>query len=1083
MEPVKRITDTLEKPDLDDRSYRVIELPNKLEALLVHDAQTDKASASLNVDVGNFCDSTDMPGMAHAVEHLLFMGTEKYPGENEYSSYLSSHAGYSNAYTAGTQTNYFFECAALHEGQDSAVNGDATGPLYGALDRFAQFFLKPLFLENTLDRELNAVDSENKKNLQSDVWRLSQLAKSLSNPNHPYHHFGTGNLTTLRDEPEKRGVKIRDEFIRFHERHYSANRMKLVVLGRESLDELERWVVELFSEVQNKDLPQNRWDGIEILTKDQLSKEILAKPVMERRSLEISFPYQDEEDMYDTQPARYISHLLGHEGPGSLFAYLKDKGLVSSLSAGHHPVCPGSAFLEMDLDLTTEGLKKYHEIVKIVFQYIGMMKANPPVEWMYEEMKNMAEVDFRFRQKTPPSRFTSATSSVMQRQLPRNMLLSGTSRLRRFDAQAIVQAMQYLREDNFRLMLVSQEYPGSWDQKERWYGTDYKVEHIPTDVLSEIRKALSSPQTEAPKELHLPHRNEFIPTKLDVEKLDIKEPATAPKLLRNDELVRLWWKKDDVFWVPKANVNIRLRNALTASNPVNYVKTMIFDSLVRDALQTFSYDAEISGLGYAIATHQLGLDISVHGYNDKMAVLLEKILITLRDIELKQDRFDIIKERMERRFKNWYLQQPYGQVGEYTRWLLTDRGFMTDAFAAELPHITFEDVKNFGPELLQQAHIEIFAHGNLYKEDVKKIANLVESTLKPRALPVSQWHLRRNVVIPPGSNFVYKQTLGDPANVNNAIEYYLDIGHVMDIPLRARLQLFAQLTDEPTFDQLRTKEQLGYVVWSGIRPAAVSMGYRVLVQSARDTEYLETRINAFLLKFKQDLQDMSEQDFEGHKRSLISKRLEKLKNLSMETNRLWAYISGEYLNFYQVQRDVAAIRQLTKDDIIQFYAQYIDPESPSRAKLSIHLNAQKPAPVPEVSASEKKDQFVGLIGQALGSLGVDLDEHKLNTHFEKVDPIDDAAATNAIEEYIGTSLASSEKDHVIGKVKEAMPQILLASNIKPVTPPPNAVDVASKVPTPVIIEDAFQWKAGMQTSKAPLAVEDIAQFEDLESKL
>lgn len=74
---VRRIVDDLEKPDLDDRSYRVIQLPNSLEALLVHDPQTDKASASLNVNVGNFSDDDDMPGMAHAVEHLLFMGTEK----------------------------------------------------------------------------------------------------------------------------------------------------------------------------------------------------------------------------------------------------------------------------------------------------------------------------------------------------------------------------------------------------------------------------------------------------------------------------------------------------------------------------------------------------------------------------------------------------------------------------------------------------------------------------------------------------------------------------------------------------------------------------------------------------------------------------------------------------------------------------------------------------------------------------------------------------------------------------------------------------------------------------------------------
>lgn len=77
MPGVRRITDALEKPDLDDRSYRVIILPNKLEALLVHDPETDKASASLNVNIGNFADDEDMPGMAHAVEHLLFMGTKK----------------------------------------------------------------------------------------------------------------------------------------------------------------------------------------------------------------------------------------------------------------------------------------------------------------------------------------------------------------------------------------------------------------------------------------------------------------------------------------------------------------------------------------------------------------------------------------------------------------------------------------------------------------------------------------------------------------------------------------------------------------------------------------------------------------------------------------------------------------------------------------------------------------------------------------------------------------------------------------------------------------------------------------------
>lgn len=88
----------------------------------------------------------------------------QYPKENDYNEYLSANSGYSNAYTAATETNYYFEVAASTElDSGKLTNGASTSPLYGALDRFAQFFISPLFLSSTLDRELKAVDSENKK--------------------------------------------------------------------------------------------------------------------------------------------------------------------------------------------------------------------------------------------------------------------------------------------------------------------------------------------------------------------------------------------------------------------------------------------------------------------------------------------------------------------------------------------------------------------------------------------------------------------------------------------------------------------------------------------------------------------------------------------------------------------------------------------------------------------------------------------------------------------------------------------------------------------------------------------------------
>ncbi|KAI4173694.1 MAG: hypothetical protein LQ348_006508 [Seirophora lacunosa] len=1086
---VERLADKLEKPALDDRSYRVVRLPNKLEALLVHDPDTDKASASVNVNVGSFSDADDMPGMAHAVEHLLFMGTEKYPIENDYNQYLSAHAGYSNAYTSSTETNYFFEVAASSSRDtDAPMNAAVTSPLHGALDRFAQFFIAPLFLSSTLDRELKAVDSENKKNLQSDVWRLSQLKKSLSSPEHPYHHFSTGNLQTLRDDPRKRGVNIRDEFIQFHHRHYSANRMKLVVLGREKLDELEAWVGDLFAGVVNKDLPRNRWDGVQPYSEKELLTQVFAKPVMDSRLLDIYFPYQDEEDMYETQPSRYLSHLIGHEGPGSILAYIKAKGWANGLSAGVAPVCPGSAFFTVSVKLTEDGLKQYQEVVKVVFQYISLIKEQEPQQWIVDEVRGMTEVDFRFREKSPATSFTSRLSSIMQYPLPRDQLLSGTSVLRKFDSKGISQALSYIRPDNYRLTLVSQTFPGDWDQKEKWYGTEYRIEPIPLDFQASIRQAAGSTSKNRIPDLHLPHRNEFIPTKLSVNKREGVEPLKAPKLIRNDEAVRLWWKKDDRFWVPRGNVYITLRNPLSKATPETAVKSNLYCELVKDALVEYSYDAEIAGLEYQLSSFSMGIDIDVGGYSDKMAVLLEKVLVSMRDLEVKPDRFKIVKERVLRGLRNWDFQQPYRQVGDFTRWLGSEKGWVNEQYLAEVIPLTPEDITSFYPQLLRQMHIEFLAHGNIHKEDALLMTDLVESTLRPRTLPKSQWQIRRNLLLPPGSDFTYRRTLGDPANVNNCIEYYLYVGSLADHSLRAKLLLLGQMTEEIGFDQLRTKEQLGYIVFTGAKYAATIMGYRVIIQSERPTDYLEERVNAFLILFGSKLESMSQDDFEGHKRSLINKRLEKVKNLDQESERFWNHISAEYFNFVQNETDVEHLEPLSKEDMINFFNHYIHPTALSRAKLSVHMIAQSSpkAIAGTMSAEEQKEKLISMLGKYLTSVGVEADADKLSKRFGLVDVAggDQAAIIDAISSYLqeDAGLPQESLTAVMEQGQQllgtALPSLGIEVKVEEADLPP-----APEMKPTTVIEDVFDYKSRLAVSEGPRPVRDLKEYEELEAKL
>ena len=134
------------KSSSDKRHYKVLTLDNGIQCMLISDTTADKSAASLDVRVGSCLDPRPLYGTAHFLEHMLFMGTEKYPSENEYSEYITNNGGMNNAYTSMTDTNYMF---------DSSNEG-----FQGALDRFAQFFIAPLLKEDSTDREMEAVDSE-----------------------------------------------------------------------------------------------------------------------------------------------------------------------------------------------------------------------------------------------------------------------------------------------------------------------------------------------------------------------------------------------------------------------------------------------------------------------------------------------------------------------------------------------------------------------------------------------------------------------------------------------------------------------------------------------------------------------------------------------------------------------------------------------------------------------------------------------------------------------------------------------------------------------------------------------------------
>jgi insulysin len=930
------------KSESDLREYRYIKLENKLSVLLISDPTTDQAAAAMSVGVGYFCDPENLPGIAHFCEHMLFLGTEKYPDENEYSSFLSSNGGYSNAYTSSEDTNYYFEINHPH--------------LKGALKRFAQFFISPLFTEDGTARELEAVNSEHEKNLQSDLWRSHQMMQSTCSKKHPFSKFGTGSKATL-DTPETRNA-----LLDFHTQYYSSNIMNLVVLGAEGLDGLEGYVRDNFSQIENKDVQVPRFTDVLPWEAEEKGQQFYTVPIKELRRVEIAFQFPSLKSEYRKHAPGYISHLLGDEGPGSILAALKAKGWAMDLMAGFGTHTWSFASMGVTIDLTEEGLEHIFEIVEIVFQYVHVMRTSKPQRWIWDEMKTINANNFRFLPKSNPSGYVSGLAASMGTFEPSDVLCARYL-AREYDEGLISSLIELLVPENCRIRFTSKRYVDLTDEKEPWYGTPYKREKIPSDFLAKLKAPVSIDPL-----LKLPEKNMFIaedfslrredvarkanPSLDSVEHLWLKQqdsvtadpskrgaPPQAVKLVRLDAMAEVWFKQDDSFKQPKVNFVISLDTPLAYDTVTGCVMTDIFAKLVKDALNEFSYSADVAGLRYDICNTVGGLQVTFVGYNDKISLLAGRVAGTIANLEVKEDRFNVVKEKRRLSYRNFEKEQPYQWVlynvtqgTRVPRWHNSDKAKMIEG-------VTVEDVRSFIPMLLRRTKIQAIVHGNATKEEALALVESFEKPLGSSPLAEAETILLQRIVsLPRGSSYVYSEPVHDPENINSSIEVYFQIG-ASTHAASARGGLLAAIMNEPCFDQLRTKLQLGYIVFSGTVSDEGILGIRVIIQSGKcGPAALDEHIESFLETFrKEHLEKMAEEDFIKHRDSFIMEKIKKSRTMREETYLYFGEMQNRTYCFDRSWKEANELDSVTLKDVIAFFDSHIAAGAPERRKLSVQI--------------------------------------------------------------------------------------------------------------------------------------------------
>lgn len=874
----------------DKRSYASLVLPNQLKVLLISDPRTEKAAAALDVFVGSGSDPEGRGGLAHFLEHMLFLGTGKYPEAGEYQTFISDHGGKHNAYTAFEHTNYFFDVDQAH--------------LEAALDRFGQFFVDPLFTPEYVSREMMAVESEYRSKERNDGWRSLSALKQALNPEHPLSRFSVGSLETLAD---REGHGVRDDLLAFYKRHYSSNRMALVVLGREPLPVLESWVRRIFSAVPNTDSRPERID-VPLFAPGRLPAQLHVEPVKDIRRLSISFPVPPLNPHWRTKPVYYISNLLGHEGEGSLLSALKARGWAEGLSAGQRMDHRDGALFTVDVSLTPDGLASRDQVAGYVFRYLDLIRRDGVSAAIFDEQHRLNEMHFRFRSDPPPMRYVQSLAEALH-DYPVAEVLRGPYALDEFDEELIASYLGRMRPDNALVTVTARGVEA--DQRTPWFGTAYALAPLGATTVDGWRDL----QPDA--DLRIPEPNPFVPDRLAVKTDD--GATEKPVRIRQMPGLELWHQQDASFGLPQANFFFSVRSPVANDSPRHAVLTKLYVEIVRDQLIEFSYPAQLAGLNYEVYKHIRGFSVRLSGYDDKQLLFLDRLTRALTDPEITDARFARVRDELERDLRNNRSDAPYRQTTSEVVDLMLEPSWSDARRLAEVNTVTASELRGFVPRMLSRVNLVALSHGNVLPDDALAMSDVLQKRLLSTAQPVDV-PSGRVVKLEPGKHYARRMVIDHD---DSAVTVYAQ-GPGRHFGARARVGLVAQMLSSPFFHELRTERQLGYIVHASSMPLLEIPGIAFVVQSpvARPAR-IEAEIDAFLGTFGDQVAGMDDAQFERQKRALITGILDREETLLSRSRRYWRELDREHYDFDSRDRLAAAVRGLTKADMVDFYPSFL----------------------------------------------------------------------------------------------------------------------------------------------------------------
>ena len=914
---------TIIHPASDPRVYRSLLLSNGLAVLLISDPRTDLSSASLSVHAGNFDDPPSTPGLAHFTEHMLFMGSVSYPGESAYFDYVLGHGGAANGYTLAEETNFHFAVQSPY--------------LYGALDRFAAVFVAPLLRPSSMAREVQAVSSEWSKNLLQEERRLYQVLATQAAPEHPMHHFGTGNVRTLNTS------SIHRQLLRFYRRHYSANVMRLVVLGREPLSKLQFDVMHLFSRIPNRHVkpgqslaaasphPYTRGVNLPSLT---FVKALSVSPIVD-----LYFPLPALSRDYTHVPTQYLMYLLSHGGPGSLVRHWQHRGVLQYVNCSmtmdsetfavlqYQMVLVSGVVTEKDFDDEGGVPALISDMVHSVVAYVQTLRGEKAPRSRWEEWRQQLTVAWEFQEEQDPMQLTPVLAKKMQTTPVRFVL--DPPQLLQYDEALLDSLFALLTPTNVMLHVTSAAYPYDFERVEPFYQTPFTNRTLPT--------ALVERWSTGEEEVSLPSRNPFIPTNFSLveeDRLDLDHPV----VLRSNDFYRVYYNQALQSRLPLSVFYVSLVSPIVDQSPLNRACLLLVVAMANAAMASALFQARLIGYTATVSASPTGIHIEVEGISSMFPAVLSCIAQAVTRPRLDRRQWKAVKDALVGGLAEFSQQQVY-QQGLYLASLwMEEEKVSNEELIAQLQGLHADsDYDAFLRRLVDSAYVEAFGYGNVDRTAVRLYADLLMRELDAQrshdtaGLWASQVNQSHSVTLPshfmlalPPGDYVLRSPVLDGLSANSACVVHYVTGAYGDVATSVLLDMLALLIQQPAFDALRTRQQLGYIVHTQQSTKQQTQRlFTVTVQSGQyDAQLLSERVLRFMDDFGLQLQRITVKEWERARSVLLIQRKMEEDSLREKGADWWGQIqAGE--EWRRKEQEVEEVRRMQHADLITWYKRRI----------------------------------------------------------------------------------------------------------------------------------------------------------------